>query len=63
VVRGYADEKGEIDYALKEVLDKMTDAKACVDKDAQEAIPSYEKLSQVELPFRVENTKRRGTLC
>lgn len=53
VVRGYTDEKGEIDYALKEELDKMTDAKASVDKEAQEAITSYEKLSQVELPFAV----------
>ena len=53
VVRGYTDEKGEIDYALKEVLDKMTDSKARVDKEAQEAITSYEKLSQVELPFAV----------
>ena len=53
IVRGYADEKGEIDYALKEVLDKMTDSKARTDKDAQEAITFYEKLGQVELPFPV----------
>ena len=53
VVRGYTDESGEIDYALKEVLDKMTDSKARRDKEAQEAITSYEKLAQVELPFRV----------
>ncbi len=53
VVRGYADEKGEIDYALKEVLDKMTDKKARRDKEPQEAYTAYEKLSQVELPFAV----------
>ena len=53
VVRGYADEKGEIDYALKEVLDKMTDKKARTDKAPQEAVTLYEKLSQVELPFAV----------
>lgn len=53
VVRGYADEKGEIDYALKEVLDKMTDSKAQTDKEAQEAVTFYEKLSQVELSFAV----------
>jgi len=53
VVRGYVDESGEIDYALKEVLDKMTDSKARTDKEAQEAITLYEKLAQVELPFAV----------
>ena len=53
VVRGYTDGKGEIDYALKEVLDKMTDAKARTDKEAQDAITSYEKLAQVELPYPV----------
>ncbi len=53
VVRGYTDESGEIDYALKEVLDKMTDSKADQDKDAQEAVTLYEKLQEVELPFSV----------
>lgn len=53
VVRGYTDEGAEIDYALKEVLDKMTDAKARADKEAQEAVTLYEKLAQVELPFAV----------
>jgi len=53
VVRGYAEDNGEIDYALKEVLDKMTDAKARTDKEAQEAVTFYEKLGQVELPFSV----------
>ncbi len=53
VVRGYTDESGEIDYALKEVLDKMTDAKARTDKEAQEAVTFYEKLAQVELPYPV----------
>lgn len=53
VVRGFIDVEGEIDYPLKEVLDKMTDAKAQDDKQAQEAITGYQKLSQVELPFAV----------
>jgi len=53
VVRGYTEEEGEIDYPLKEVLDKMTDAKARTDKQAQEAITLYKKFSQVELPFAV----------
>lgn len=53
IVRGYTKDCGEIDYALKEVLDKMTDAKAQQDKEAQEAVTSYETISQVELPFAV----------
>ena len=53
VVRGYTDECGEIDYALKEVLDKMTDSKVRQDKEAQEAVTLYEKLHEVELPFSV----------
>lgn len=53
IVRGYADESGEIDYALKEVHDKMTDAKARTDKNAQEAVSAYERLGKVELPFAV----------
>ncbi len=53
VVRGYIDSEGEIDYPLKEVLDKMTDAKANRDKDAQEAVTLYEKLGETELPFAV----------
>ncbi len=64
VVRGYADEQGRIDYALKEVLDKMTDAKAREDKAPQEAITEYEKIDQVELPFAVGryNTARYSLL-
>ncbi len=53
IVRGYTDESAEIDYALKEVLDKMTDSKARTDKEAQEAVTVYEKLAQVELPYPV----------
>lgn len=53
IVRGYTEQSGEIDYALKEVLDKMTDAKAQQDKEAQTAITLYETISQVELPFAV----------
>jgi tRNA pseudouridine65 synthase len=53
IVRGYMPQSGEIDYALKEVLDKMTDAKAQTDKEAQSALTGYETISQVELPFAV----------
>ena len=53
IVRGYTEPGGEIDYALKEVLDKMTDAKAKEDKEAQSALTFYETIAQVELPFSV----------
>jgi tRNA pseudouridine65 synthase len=53
VVRGYTDEAGCIDYPLKEILDKMTDAKARRDKPAQEAVTAYERLATVELPLPV----------
>ena len=53
VVRGYTDEAGRIDYPLKELHDKMTDAKARKDKEAQEAVTVYERLATVELPLPV----------
>jgi len=53
VVRGYTEELGRIDYPLKEIHDKMTDAKARKDKEAQEAITDYERLATVELPLPV----------
>ena len=53
VVRGYTGEGGRIDYPLKELHDKMTDAKARRDKEAQEAVTVYERLATVELPLPV----------
>ena len=53
IVRGYTDEQGVIDYPLKEELDKMTDAKADQNKQAQPAITEYLRLATVELPFPV----------
>lgn len=53
IVRGYTDEKGEIDYALKEKLDKIADKKARKDKPAQEAQTSFQRLAQFELPHAV----------
>lgn len=47
VVRGYVEDQ-IIDYPLKEVLDKMTDAKAQKDKAAQDAITSLETLAHLE---------------
>ncbi len=54
VVRGYTDESGHIDYALKEKLDKITDAKAKKDKPPQEAVTDYRRLAKLELPIRVD---------
>jgi tRNA pseudouridine65 synthase len=53
VVRGYTEKEGKIDYALKQQLDKMTDAKAVQDKAAQTAVTQYRREAVVELPFAV----------
>ena len=53
IVRGYTVEHELIDYPLKEQLDKMTDAKANQDKEAQPAVTEYERLGTVEIPYAV----------
>ncbi|MDH5183875.1 MAG: tRNA pseudouridine(65) synthase TruC [Gammaproteobacteria bacterium] len=53
IVRGYTEEQGLIDYPLKEQLDKISDADADQDKEAQDAITSYRRLEMVELPIAV----------
>lgn len=53
VVRGYTELQGRIDYPLKELHDKMTDAKARKDKEPQDAVTLYERLGTVELPLPV----------
>lgn len=53
VVRGHTAEADVIDYPLKEQLDKMTDAKADQDKQAQTAITRYTRLATAELPYSV----------
>ncbi len=53
VVRGYTEERGTIDHALVEKLDKIADKNAKKDKEAQEAITEYERLSTVEVDFAV----------
>jgi len=53
VVRGYTPECGNIDYALKEQLDRMTDRKVRKDKPAQSALTLYQRLATVELPHAV----------
>jgi len=49
VVRGYSAEHEVIDYPLKRVLDKMTDAQADQDKQAQAAVTEYVRLATAEL--------------
>ncbi len=53
VVRGYTDESGMIDYALKEELDKKSDKQARTDKPAQGAVTHYKRLNTVELNHAV----------
>jgi len=53
VVRGYSDEQGIIDYALKEQHDKKTDRLVNQDKEAQEAVTEYRRVATTELPYPV----------
>jgi tRNA pseudouridine65 synthase len=53
IVRGHMLQGGEINYALKEKLDKIADKKAKQDKPAQEAVTRYQPLEKFELPFAV----------
>lgn len=53
IVRGHAPEEGEIDYALKEQLDKIADKLAKQDKEAQSAQTSFKRLLTFDLPFAV----------
>ena len=53
IVRGYITEKGEIDYALKEKLDKIADKMTKQHKPAQQAVTLFNRLDKFELPFAV----------
>lgn len=50
IVRGWIEESGRLDYALKVELDKIADKHASQDKEAQEAITDYWPLDKVEVP-------------
>jgi tRNA pseudouridine65 synthase len=54
LVRGWLDDDGIIDYALKEELDKMSDKKAQQDKPPQDAITHYQYIDKCELPVNIE---------
>jgi len=53
IVRGYTDDRGVIEHALKEKLDKIADKKANTDKEAQEALTHYKTLAKVEIPHAI----------
>jgi tRNA pseudouridine65 synthase len=60
VVRGITPEQLNIDYALKEILDKKSDKNANKDKEPQSAQTSLVRLADIELPFpsgRYEQTR------
>jgi len=57
VVRGFTDESGIIDYALKEELDKKSDKQAKQDKAPQDAVTHYKRLATVELDESVGRYK------
>lgn len=53
VIRGFLTEGGELDYALKEELDKIADKFSRDDKAPQAALTRYQPLQQIELPIPV----------
>ncbi len=53
VVRGWTDEEGLIDYALKPIHDKRDDPRANPDKEPQDAVSAYRRLATVSLPIPV----------
>ena len=52
-MRGFMPRGGELDYPLKEQLDKIADKFSRDDKAPQQAITRYQPLQQVELPIPV----------
>ncbi|MDX1538215.1 tRNA pseudouridine(65) synthase TruC [Arsukibacterium sp.] len=53
VVRGFLSAAGQLDYPLKEQLDKIADKFSRSDKAPQQAISRYQPLQQIELPIPV----------
>jgi tRNA pseudouridine65 synthase len=53
IVRGHIKDDGEINYALKEKLDKIADKLTKQDKPAQQAVTFFNRLDKFELPFAV----------
>jgi len=53
VVRGYTKEQESIDYPLKVILDKKADRDRRDNKEPQDAITLYKRLSTIEFPYPV----------
>lgn len=53
LTRGHLNECGEVDYPLKEKLDKIADKFAQQDKAAQSAVTRYQTLAHATLPIAV----------
>jgi tRNA pseudouridine65 synthase len=53
VVRGWAEESGQIDHPLKEIADKYADPRIDPNKAAQAAITNYQRLATAELAVPV----------
>ena len=51
IVRGWIEEAGRLDYALKVELDKIADKHVSQEKEAQEAITDYHTLAKAEIPY------------
>ncbi|WP_099609901.1 tRNA pseudouridine(65) synthase TruC [Vibrio coralliilyticus] len=51
IVRGWIEDTGRLDYALKVELDKIADKHASQEKEAQEAITDYRSLAKTEIPY------------
>lgn len=51
IVRGFTEDRGRIDRALKEPIDRLSDKRIDRNKPAQDAITDYETITRSELPF------------
>jgi len=53
VVRGWPDEAGVIDYALKPIHDKHAEPHANPDKEPKEAVSAFRRIATVSLPIPI----------
>ncbi|WNC69839.1 tRNA pseudouridine(65) synthase TruC [Thalassotalea nanhaiensis] len=51
ITRGFLEGEGQVDYPLKEKLDKLGDKFVSQDKPAQEAVTDYKSISTASLPI------------
>lgn len=63
IVRGHLSGAGRIDYALKEILDKIADPLASPNKAAQTAITDWRCLAQTEQPFAASARYATSRYC